>query len=73
VLEADVLDALIRDNIAADTWDEDPANLLRISDRGVMTVNQQPEVQTRIRALLDDLREIAGMLREAEPRHRSGR
>jgi type II secretory pathway component GspD/PulD (secretin) len=68
VVTSDLLDTLIRNNISAESWDEDPANSLRINDMGVMIVNQTPEVHAQIRDLLMDLREATGILVDIEAR-----
>lgn len=62
VVTADTLETLIRDNIAVDSWDEDPQNAIRIADNGTLVVNQTPEVHGQIESLLDDLREAAGIM-----------
>ncbi len=67
VITEDALDTLIRDNIAPESWDADPANSLRISN-GTMVVNQTPEVQTQIQTLLDDLREATGIMVDIQAR-----
>ena len=67
VITEDSLDALIRDNVARDSWDADPANSLRISN-GTMVVNQTPEVHDQIQKLLDDLREATGIMVDIESR-----
>ncbi len=68
VVTSDLLDTLIRNNISAESWDDDPANSLRINDMGVMIVNQTPEVHAQIRELLTDLREATGILVDIEAR-----
>ncbi len=68
VVTADQLDALIRDNIATESWDLDPANSLRITDSGTLVVNQTPEVQVMIQHLLDDLRESTGIMVDIQTR-----
>ena len=68
VVTSDLLDTLIRNNISPDSWDEDPANSLRINDMGVMIVNQTPEVHAQIRELLTDLREATGIMVDIEAR-----
>lgn len=67
VITEDSLDALIRDNVAKDSWDADPANSLRISN-GTMVVNQTPEVHDQVQKLLDDLREATGIMVDIESR-----
>jgi len=62
VVTADTLETLIRDNIAVESWDEDPRNAIRIADNGTLVVNQTPEVHEQIEGLLDDLREAAGIM-----------
>ena len=68
VVTSDALETLIRDNIAVDSWNEDPANSVRITESGTMVVNQTPEVQDQIQILLDDLREATGIMVDIEAR-----
>src|SRR5204862_7282201 len=56
------LESLIRDNIAAQSWTDDPNNSVRITESGTLVVNQTAEVQEQILALLDDLREATGIM-----------
>jgi len=67
VITEDSLESLIRDNVAPESWDADPANSLRIS-AGTMVVNQTPEVHDQIQRLLDDLREATGIMVEIQAR-----
>jgi len=67
VITEDSLDSLIRDNVAPETWEADPANSLRISN-GTLVVNQTPEVQVLIQKLLDDLREATGIMVDIQAR-----
>ena len=67
VITGDALDALIRDNVAPESWEADPANSLRISS-GTMVVNQTPEVHEKIQKLLDDLREATGIMVDIQAR-----
>lgn len=55
VMDADHLEAWIREAIAPASWDEDPMNMMRIGIRGTMTVNQRPEVQAMILEFLEQL------------------
>jgi len=68
VVTSDALESLIRDNIAIESWDEDPANSVRITESGTMVVNQTPEVQEMVKHLLDDLREATGIMVDIEAR-----
>ena len=68
VLSPDRIEELIRNAIAPQSWDMDPANALRITERGVMVVNQSPPVQAEIRALLADLQGIAEVMLEVRGR-----
>lgn len=68
VVTSDALESLIRDNIEVDSWNEDPANSVRITDSGTMVVNQTPEVQEMVKHLLDDLREATGIMVDIEAR-----
>lgn len=68
VVTSDLLDDLIRNNIAPESWDEDEANSLRITDMGVMVVNQTPEVHAQISQLLNDLRQATGIMVDIQAR-----
>lgn len=68
VVSGDVLEELIRNNIDAESWDADPANSLRVTDAGVMVVNQTPEVHAQIIRLLNDLRQATGIMVDIEAR-----
>ena len=61
VLTEDTLDSLIRDNVAPESWNADPANNISITS-GTMVVNQTPDVQDLIQKLLNDLREATGIM-----------
>ncbi|QDV08235.1 Type II secretion system protein D precursor [Planctomycetes bacterium Poly30] len=62
------LEELIRNNVATATWENDPANSIRVTERGQMVVNQTPDVQRQIVALLEDLRESTGILVDIQAR-----
>ena len=68
VVTGDALEGLIRDNIAPESWDEDPRNSVRITESGTLVVNQTPEVQEQIKRLLDDLREATGIMVDIQAR-----
>jgi Flp pilus assembly secretin CpaC len=68
VVGDDALDQLIRDNIAPDSWNDDPANNLNITENGTMVVNQTPAVHEQIAQLLDDLREATGLMVDIQAR-----
>jgi type II secretory pathway component GspD/PulD (secretin) len=68
VVTSDALESLIRDNIDPQSWNDDPRNALRIADNGTMVVFQTPEVQEKIRQLLDDLREATGIMVDIQAR-----
>ena len=68
VVTSDALDSLIRNNIAPESWDADPANSLRITESGQMVVYQTPEVHEQIRKLLTDLREATGIMVDIQAR-----
>ncbi|MEM7516328.1 MAG: hypothetical protein AAF368_05330, partial [Planctomycetota bacterium] len=68
VVTADQLDVLIRNNIAPESWENDPRNSLRITDLGSMVVYQTPEVHAQIRKLLEDLREATGIMVDIQAR-----
>lgn len=62
VVDTALLEDLIRNNIAVESWEADMANQIRINDNGIMVVNQTPEVHAMINALLEDLREATGIM-----------
>lgn len=62
------LEELIRNNVATASWENDPANSVRVTERGQMVVSQTPEVQRQIVALLEDLRESTGILVDIQTR-----
>ncbi|MEM8711455.1 MAG: hypothetical protein AAGG01_10920 [Planctomycetota bacterium] len=62
------LEELIRNNVATASWENDPANSIRVTERGQMVVSQTPEVQRQIVALLEDLRESTGILVDIQAR-----
>lgn len=68
VVTSDLLETLIRGNIARESWDEDPRNSITINEMGVMVVNQTPEVHEKIEALLTDLREATGIMVDIQSR-----
>ena len=68
VVNTTLLEDLIRNNLEPESWDADPANSIRINDNGIMVVNQVPEVQEKIAALLDDLREATGIMVDIQAR-----
>ena len=59
VITGDDLAGLIQDNIAPDTWGEAEVN---VTETGQLIVYQTPEVHGEINALLDELREAAGLM-----------
>jgi type II secretory pathway component GspD/PulD (secretin) len=67
VITSDSLDSLIRENVAPESWDADPANAMRITS-GTLVVNQIPEVHEQIQKLLDDLREATGIMVDIQSR-----
>lgn len=68
VVTKDTLENMIRDNVAASSWNDDARNTVRITDSGTMVVNQTPEVQEMIQGLLDDLREATGIMVDIQAR-----
>lgn len=68
VIETGMLEDLILNNVAPESWDLDPANSIRITENGIMTVNQTPEVQEAIKRLLEDLREATGIMVDIQAR-----
>lgn len=67
VLTGDSLDALIRDNVSAESWEAEAASL-QVTDSGTLVVNQTPEVHDQIEALLSDLREATGIMVDIQAR-----
>jgi type II secretory pathway component GspD/PulD (secretin) len=67
LLNGDDLDTLIRDNVSPETW-EDVGASLRVTEAGVLVVNQTPDVHAKISELLDDLREATGIMVDIEAR-----
>ena len=57
VVTSDLLEGLIRNNISPETWENDEANNVQITETGALVVNQTPEVHAQIERLLADLRE----------------
>ena len=68
VVTTSMLEDLIRNNISPESWDNDPANSIRITDTGQMVVNHIPEVQEQIQHLLEDLREATGIMVDIQAR-----
>ncbi|MEX1025635.1 MAG: hypothetical protein WD226_11225 [Planctomycetota bacterium] len=66
VITEDSLDALIRDNIAVNSWDFEGSSLSISS--GTMVVRQTPAVHDMIQKLLDDLREATGIMVDIQTR-----
>ncbi len=64
---ADKLLTLIQDNIAKESWTDDPNRTIQLL-KGTLVVRQTPEVQAQIRALLLDLRANSGTLINIETR-----
>ncbi|MGD2018701.1 MAG: hypothetical protein PVJ89_11330 [Planctomycetota bacterium] len=62
------LEELIMNNIAPDSWGDDPANSIRVTEKGTLVVSQTPAVQAKIKNLLDDLRESTGILVDIQAR-----
>ena len=62
VLEATALESLIPQAVAPETWANDIANSISVTERGQMVVSQTPEVHAQIRELLADLRKATGTL-----------
>jgi len=68
VVSTEQLETLIRNNVAAGSWEADPQNAIKITPHGTMVVHQTPEVQDQIRKLLDDLREATGIMVDIQAR-----
>lgn len=63
----DTLLTLIQDNIAVDSWIEDPERTIQLMP-GTLVVRQTPDVHSQIRELLDDLRVNTNTLIHIETR-----
>ena len=68
VVTPTLLEELIRNNIAVESWDEDPNNSIQITETGTLVVNQTPEVHAQIQELLADLREATGIMVDIQAR-----
>ncbi|MFT5051168.1 MAG: Flp pilus assembly secretin CpaC/tetratricopeptide (TPR) repeat protein [Chlamydiales bacterium] len=68
VVTVDVLQELISNNIAPESWTTDPANSIRATEIGQLVVNQTPEVHEKIQHLLEDLREATGIMVDIQAR-----
>jgi Flp pilus assembly secretin CpaC/tetratricopeptide (TPR) repeat protein len=68
VVTKDALETMIRENVARQSWEDDQKNTVRITESGTMVVNQTPEVQEMVQALLDDLREATGIMVDIQAR-----
>jgi type II secretory pathway component GspD/PulD (secretin) len=68
VVTSDSLESLIRDNVDPNSWNDDPANSLRIAENGTMVVYQTPAVHAKIEKLLSDLRESTGIMVDIQAR-----
>lgn len=62
IMDGDYLDSLIRNSIAPESWDRNPQYYLRITDSGILIVNQSPTAQEEICKLLGDLQAIADIM-----------
>ncbi|MEL6715129.1 MAG: hypothetical protein AAFP86_15210, partial [Planctomycetota bacterium] len=56
------LESLIPAAVAPESWANDVANSISVTETGQMVVSQTPEVQRQIRELLSDLRKATGTL-----------
>ncbi|MEZ5979266.1 MAG: hypothetical protein R3F34_13730 [Planctomycetota bacterium] len=65
VLTGDELVGLIEENVSPDSWDNAS---IELTETGVLTVYQTPEVHAQIDALLNDLRELAGIMVDIQTR-----
>jgi len=68
VVNNSMLEDLIRQTIEPDSWDADERNSIRITENGIMTVNQTPDVHDQIRDLLENLREATGIMVDIQAR-----
>lgn len=67
LIGADALLTLIQDNIAVDSWIEDPERTIQLMP-GTLVVRQTPDVHRQIKELLDDLRVNTNTLVHIETR-----
>lgn len=65
VLTGDELVGLIEENVSPDSWDN---GSIELTETGVLTVYQTPEVHGQIEDLLDDLRDLAGIMVDIQTR-----
>jgi hypothetical protein len=65
VLTGDELVGLIEENIAPDAWE---GASIQLTETGALVVYQTPEVHAQIDALLNDLRELAGIMVDIQTR-----
>ncbi|MEM9800795.1 MAG: hypothetical protein AAGA20_10760 [Planctomycetota bacterium] len=68
IIETGALEELIQNNIDPESWQNDPANSIRVTETGTLVVSQTPEVHEKIRNLLSDLRESTGILVDIQAR-----
>jgi Flp pilus assembly secretin CpaC/tetratricopeptide (TPR) repeat protein len=65
VLTGDELVGLIEENVAPDSWD---GASISLTETGALVVYQTPEVHAQIDALLNDLRELSGIMVDIQTR-----
>lgn len=65
VLTGDELVGLIEENVAPESWDN---GSIELTDTGVLTVYQTPEVHAQIDSLLKDLQDLAGIMVDIQTR-----
>lgn len=65
VLTGDELVGLIEENVSPDSWDN---GSIELTETGVLTVYQTPEVHAQIDALLKDLQGLAGIMVDIQTR-----
>ncbi len=68
VVTGDDLDALIRDFINPESWEEDDNNGLQVTESGTLIVNHTPAIHEQIESLLEDLREATAIMVDIEAR-----
>jgi len=68
VVTGDDLDALIRDFINPESWEEDDNNGLQVTENGTLIVNHTPAIHDQIDSLLHDLREATAIMVDIEAR-----
>ena len=68
VITSTLLEDLIINNVAPESWENDPNNSAGITETGTLVVNQTPDVHQMIEDLLADLREATGIMVDIQSR-----